>query len=158
MLSTKELKPGRIYTITYTDEDVDMKGFVKTDAGRKLNPLAGQRVGVKRQMIVQAAGNKTWANIQRKLNPSWEPSADFVQWWHVLPENTCIVEHNKEATRYLRGIPRGIASELYTLDNRPATESELALIKEFKKSKGGSEFCFLTLEKINILDETGEDE
>lgn len=158
MTTTSEIKPGRIYTFDYSDPAIELKGYVNGAQGRELNPLAGCAVGVSRRIVVQAAGDKTWANVQRKANPNWQPSADYVAWWHVLPENSCIVEHNKEATRYLRGIPKGKLSEVYTIDGQPATPAQVATIEKFKKSKGGAEFCFLTLDKLNIIDETGEDE
>jgi hypothetical protein len=159
MISTNSFKPGRIYTVVYSDSSIEMKGFVKTPEGRKDNPLSGNAVAVRRVTRVQAAGNETWSNVNRAKNPDWQPSADYSAWWHVLPENSCIVEHNLTATRYLRGIPKGIVSEEYTVDGKPATEAELAIIAEFKKNKGGSEFCFLTLDKLeNVVDETGDEE
>lgn len=158
MISTNELKPGRIYTFDYSDPAVELKGYINTPQGRVLNPIAGREIGVSRRIVVQAAGDKTWANIQRKANPDWQPSGDYKAWWHVLPENTCIVEHDKNATRYLRAIPRGVLSEVWLVDGKPANGAELTAIEMFKKSKGGSEFCFLTLDKLNIIDETGDDE
>lgn len=158
MLSTKEFKAGRIYTVVYSDDSIEMKKSVRLPE-RAENPFAGNVIGVRRVARVQAAGPKTWANIQKRKNPDWQPSADYSQWWHELAENRCIVEHNREATRYLRGIPKGIVSEVYTIDGKLATPAQVETIRKFKKNSGGDEFCLLNLDKLeNVLDETGEDE
>lgn len=146
-----ELKPGRIYSFRY-DAAVEM---VQKRDGQH-NPLQGA-VSVVRVCKVQAAGNETYANVQRKKNPDWEPSAGRTAWYHALPDNTCIVEHNKTCDRYLRAIPRGITSETYFIDGTEATPVQVETIRQFKKRKDDREpeFILFRLENIaNLVDDT----
>ena len=154
--TTTDLRPGRIYTLEYSNV-VELVGYRKENPSHK-NPLKGSIVTVDKQIKIQAAGEKTYANVMLKDNPNWTPSLDVVAWWFPLAENSCVVEHKKEATRYLRGIPLGTNSKQYFVDGLPATAAQVATIQEFKKSKRGK-FQLVALHNItNLVDETGEDE
>lgn len=166
MITASEIKPGRIYTLEFSDSECKVKKYLAPKGQeREHNPLAGCAVSVKRQIRVRAAGKKTWENWNKKNNPDWEASADWVAWWTPFytaeelakPEskrNSAIVEHKKEATRYLRGLPLGVNWEVYTIDGKPATPEQVATIKKFS-DKGGN-FLMLTLDKLNLIDDTDD--
>ncbi len=181
IIGSNEFKAGRIYTLRYAST-VDMVGKREFAAhlltptiekcashiaangamtAKKINPLHGCAITVKRKSIVQAAGEKTWGNLQRRKNPEWMPSMDAVQWWSPLASNQCIVEHNKNANLYLRGIPKGVMEEAYFVDGELATPEQVELIRAFKEGKSDREQEFILLDLANlenVENETGEDE
>ena len=141
---TSQFRPGRNYSFVYVS-DVEMVG--KRDG--KVNPLADCAVSVRRVTRCQAAGPDTYENVMRKENPEFEKSGKPA-WYHTTDENPCIVEHNKEATRYVRGIPRGIVKEEYFIGANPASESEVETIRAFKKNKRDGEPAFILYKLDNI--------
>jgi hypothetical protein len=124
------------------------------------NPLVDCEVTVRRVSSVQAAGNKTWRNFQLKRNPEYKPDAEHKSWYHVTLENSCIVAHNKSNEHYLRALPKGISKEEYFIGGKPANETEVSLIRCFKKSNGReAEFSTLKLSNLeNVIDSGGENE
>lgn len=149
MVTTSQLRPGRMYSFVYAS-DVDM---VQKRNGQE-NPLGSCFVSVRRVVRVQAAGNETYANVQLSKDPNWTPSTERKSWYHALPENSCIVQHNTNGQKYLRAIPRGIVKEEYFIGKLPATEAEVETIRAFKKSQGQPEFVVFTLENIMNLQDT----
>jgi hypothetical protein len=167
-ISSASFRPGRIYSIVY-DSDYpmvqtrnlgeDLHGFAADKFGHAINPLYGHNVTVRRVSSVQAAGNKTWANYKRRTDPNWQPS-DKPKWYHAT-ENSCIVEHSKNATRYLRGLPRGVTKVEYLIDGIPATLDEVSTLETFPKNKprDNQEFLILDLSNlVNVIDDGGDEE
>lgn len=152
VIDTNSLKAGRIYSFIYV-APVEM--VAKRDG--KENPLADCQVFVRRVVKAQSAGNETYANVMRKDNPQWTPSADHKSWWKVSTDNDCIVEHAKLGTRYLRAIPRGIIKEEYFIGAHPATPAEIFTIQSFKKSNGREpSFVLFKTENIQNLQDAQE--
>jgi hypothetical protein len=121
----------------------------------KTNPLIDCQVTVRRVSTVQAAGGETWANFKRRMNPDWQPNDDKKSWYHEDKANSCVVIHNKNNTRYLRGLPRGVTKEQYFIGKVQATDAEVSTIKSFVKSSGNAEFVLLTIDKLeNVVDYT----
>lgn len=123
------------------------------------NPFIDIPVTVRRVSTVQAAGEKTWANFKRRTNPDWQPSGNRKNWYHVT-DNSCIVQHNSNGTRYLRGLPRGVSKEQYFIGGTPATEAQVETIKAFAKNAGKpQDYVLLSLDNLaNVTDEGGEKE
>ena len=177
-LTTDNLAAGRIYSFVYTAEvemvqTRELSGEVITaldNAGIKpvsvskgnsivqVNPLADCDVSVRRVVRAQAAGNETYANVQRKADPDWQPSGDK-KWWRVSASNDCIVEHHTKGTRYLRAIPRGIVAETYWIGAHEATDAQVAVIRAFKSGSNGKDkepayILFKTDNVANLVDTT----
>lgn len=174
--TTNSLAAGRIYSFVYVS-DVEMvqtralSGEVITalsNAGVKLvntvkgsnvvqvNPLADVVVFVRRVVKAQAAGNETYANVQRKLNPDWQPSGDK-KWWRVSADNDCIVEHQTKQTRYLRAIPRGIIKEEYFIGAHPCDAAQTAIVQAFKSGatdKSTPAYVLFKTDNIENLQDT----
>jgi hypothetical protein len=154
MMTTSQLRPGRIYSFVYSS-DVDM---VQKRNGAE-NPLGSCSVSVRRVVRAQAAGNETYARVQLAKDPTWEPSAERKSWYHVTPENDCIVQHNSNGQKYLRAIPRGVVKEEYFIGTLPANEREVETIRSFKKSAGNEPtFVVFKLDNIINLEDTTEQE
>lgn len=167
MINSKSFKPGRVYSVIY-NSNVELVGkrdfpvdITKPNGAtfQRINPLDGIEVTVRRVSTVQAAGNVTWSNLQRKINPDWQPSSERKSWYNVTPENSCIVQHNTQGTRYLRALPRGITKEEYLIDGIPATPNELQTIQDFRRSTKETNFVLLKLDNlVNVQDDGGMDE
>lgn len=175
-IKASQFVPGRIYSVVY-ENDVEMvqKRELATTAGLLpcalhrmadgspsnliCNPLADCTVTVRRVMSLQAAGDETYANAQRKQNPAWQPSEDTKAWWKVSAENDCICEHRKTGVAHLRAISRSVSKEEYFIGGKLATDKEAATIKAFKKSKSsdGLPYIMPKLENLsNVRDNVGE--
>lgn len=163
MIKTTSFKPGRIYSVVYVN-DVEMVGkreFFNPSPiisklhhkdGKILNPLIDIHVTVRRVATIQAAGNATWANVQTRDNPGWQRT-DRKSWFHTDMDNDCIIVHNTNGTRYLRGLPRGKTKEEYFIGGNPASQLEVEIITAFLKNNTKSEFVIIKLDNLeNVLD------
>lgn len=181
MTKTSSIRPGRIYTFVYEaavdmvakrDENkisaevaslcrrhTDAKGLPTNKLQNPLADLQGS-VTVRRVTRAQAAGNKTYSNIMKRDDPTWEPSGKPT-WFDIDAENSCIlIKKSDPSCRYLRALPIAVDNEVYLIGGKPVDEKTADTIRAFKEgSRSDVKFLTLAVDNLsNLQDDGGEEE
>lgn len=137
MISINEIKVGQIATVKLTGEH---------KMNKRNNPLVG-RVTRDHRIVVQVAGPESYTNRLEKQGETPAGRAPWFQW--VKPG---IVQHKTTGDLYLAATPtRREPVTRYLVDGRPATQDEIATIREFTPDKGEPEFLCFRLENVENI-------
>ena len=137
MIKINSIKVGQLATVALTGEH---------KMNKKGNPLSG-RVRRDHRIVVQVAGPESYANRLEKQGETHAGHAPWFQW--VKPG---IVQHKTTGQLYLAAMPTcKPAIVKFFVDNEPASEDQLAIIRQFTPKKEESEFMVFKLENVENL-------
>jgi hypothetical protein len=134
MINIDKIRAGMIATVILNGEH---------KMNKRNNPLAG-RVTRNHRLVVTVAGPDSYRNALAQRGEEPAGKTPWFQW-----ERDGVVRSVKTGQLYLAALPTGAKREAnYLVDNRPATESELATIRQFTSEKGKPEFLCFALENV----------
>ncbi len=149
MLKVNEVVNGRIYSFVFNGPVRMNKGG---RGGIAVNPLIDVEVTRRMVVSIQACTRASYARRMLKQDANWTHSTRVSSF--TATDNPCIDQ--KDGEFFLRGWACGVTKNEVFVGGKPATETELAIIAQYRPA-GKDDYGFMRLPLAKIEHEGWQD-